>query len=123
MHGNFKHFRELLDKSNPPCVPYIGIFLTDLIFINENPDKIENGLINFQKHEMTAKILRKIQTYQQTSYNLISIEFIQEYLQTVAALSDDLLYAQSLEREGRDENAALQSVSRPKSMRSMTFAF
>ena len=123
MQGNFKHFRDLLDKAKGPCLPYIGIFLADLVFINENPDALNGTLINFQKHEMTAKILRKVQTYQQNSYNLIAVEFIQEYLQNVPELSEGLLYAQSLEREGRDENASVQSVSRPKSMRSLTFAF
>jgi hypothetical protein len=101
----------------------VGIFLADLVFINENPDLLGGSLINFQKHEMTAKILRKVQIYQQNSYNLIAVEFIQEYLQTVPELAETLLYTQSLEREGRDENATVQNVSRPKSMRSLTFAF
>ena len=37
--SNYKAFRELLATCTPPCLPYLGTFLTDLTFIEEgNPD-------------------------------------------------------------------------------------
>ncbi len=44
------------------------------------------------------------------------------YLQSVPVLNDTQLYAQSLEREGRDENASLSTRDKRKSMRALSFA-
>lgn len=33
MEGSFKVYRQTLVEATPPCVPYIGVYLTDLVFI------------------------------------------------------------------------------------------
>ena len=38
-----------------PCVPYIGIYLSDLTFIEDgNPEFLDENLINFQKQEVIS---------------------------------------------------------------------
>ncbi|ELR16435.1 nucleotide exchange factor RasGEF, putative, partial [Acanthamoeba castellanii str. Neff] len=45
----FKNYRESLHEASPPCIPYLGVYLTDLTFIEDgNPDESE-GLVNFYK--------------------------------------------------------------------------
>ncbi|KAJ3135595.1 hypothetical protein HK100_002477 [Physocladia obscura] len=35
LEKNFARYRETLKSSNPPCIPYFGLFLTDLTFIED----------------------------------------------------------------------------------------
>ena len=54
--SSFKKYREALSQARPPCVPYLGLHLTDLTFTegvlkNTVPcsDGCDNDLINFRK--------------------------------------------------------------------------
>uniref|UniRef100_A0A3B3SAJ0 Ras protein specific guanine nucleotide releasing factor 1 n=1 Tax=Paramormyrops kingsleyae TaxID=1676925 RepID=A0A3B3SAJ0_9TELE len=54
--GRFKNLREALKNCDPPCVPYLGMYLTDLAFIEEGtPNYIEDNLVNFSKMRMVSQ--------------------------------------------------------------------
>lgn len=51
--GRFRNMREALHRCDPPCIPYLGMYLTDLSFIEEGtPDYGDGGLLNFSKMRM-----------------------------------------------------------------------
>jgi len=101
--GNFNNFRDALRKSKPPVVPYLGLFLTDLVFITEgNPDTVpDTSLINWWKANLIASVIRDMQQYQDSPYNLEKVEVIQDYLLNRQVLEDEELYKISCQREER----------------------
>lgn len=47
--SNWQVYRQTLKDTNPPCLPFMGLFLTDLTFIEENVSRLPNGFVNFDK--------------------------------------------------------------------------
>lgn len=56
--GRFRNMREALHRCDPPCIPYLGMYLTDLSFIEEGtPNFTDDGLLNFSKMRMVSVFL------------------------------------------------------------------
>ncbi|OTA90618.1 hypothetical protein M434DRAFT_22859 [Hypoxylon sp. CO27-5] len=89
--NNNKVLRARLQGHVPPCLPFLGMFLTDLTFVDiGNPatkqlpgsGSNDNGLtvINFDKHTRTAKIIGELQRFQ-IPYRLTEVPDMQEWIQ------------------------------------------
>ncbi|KAI0539219.1 ras guanine nucleotide exchange factor domain-containing protein [Xylaria digitata] len=89
--NNNRALRTRLQGHVPPCLPFLGMFLTDLTFVDiGNPaTKRHPGIgpscqgmtvINFDKHSRTAKIIGDLQRFQ-LPYRLVEIPDMQEWLQ------------------------------------------
>ncbi|XP_031638575.1 ras-specific guanine nucleotide-releasing factor 2-like isoform X2 [Contarinia nasturtii] len=101
--GRFRSMREALHCCDPPCIPYLGMYLTDLSFIEEGtPDFTPDGLLNFSKMRMLAHVIREIRHFQQTPYKIEHIPKVTSYLLDASLLlDDDELYSKSLQIEPR----------------------
>ncbi|XP_077441830.1 ras-specific guanine nucleotide-releasing factor 2 isoform X2 [Vanacampus margaritifer] len=101
--GRFKNLRETLKNCNPPCVPYLGMYLTDLAFIEEGtPNFTEEGLVNFSKMRMICHIIREIRQFQQTPYRIEHQAKVTHFLlDKTQVMDEDALYALSLKLEPR----------------------
>uniref|UniRef100_A0A8C8E4W6 Ras-specific guanine nucleotide-releasing factor 1 n=1 Tax=Otus sunia TaxID=257818 RepID=A0A8C8E4W6_9STRI len=86
---------------DPPCVPYLGMYLTDLAFIEEGtPNYTEDGLVNFSKMRMISHIIREIRQFQQTSYKIEHQPKVTQYLLDQSFVMDEeTLYEASLRIE------------------------
>jgi son of sevenless-like protein len=105
---SWANYRRELHGINPPCIPFLGIYQTDLTFIEDgNPDKFSTGLWNFKKCRLTASVMSEIQQYQQKPYNLQICQPVLNWLmqsQEQARYTDDKkLYEFSLEAEPREQ--------------------
>ncbi|KAF9903043.1 hypothetical protein BX616_001732, partial [Lobosporangium transversale] len=104
---NWADYREELHSVNPPCVPFVGMYLTDLVMIQDgNQDylKKSNHLINFYKRVKTAEVIREIQQYQSVPYCLTPVPEIQAFIRRgmdgTKSVAD--LYDMSLALEPRE---------------------
>ncbi|KAG0217118.1 hypothetical protein BGX31_000348, partial [Mortierella sp. GBA43] len=108
---SWSEYRQELHSANPPCVPFLGVYLTDLVFIEDGNADFLKGAdqhINFYKRGRTAEVIREIQQYQSVPYCLTSIREIQAFIRRGMDQSKSVsdLYDQSLElepREGEEE--------------------
>ncbi|KAI0236330.1 Ras guanine nucleotide exchange factor bud5, partial [Massospora cicadina] len=79
---NYQTLRELLRVATTPCLPFLGIYLTDLTFADEgNPTYRTSSqgsapIINFSKYQRIARIIQEIQRFQ-VPYNLIEVVELQ----------------------------------------------
>ncbi|KAF9434632.1 hypothetical protein BGZ76_007689 [Entomortierella beljakovae] len=112
---NWAEYRDELHNVNPPCVPFVGMYLTDLVMIQDgNGDflKKSNHLINFYKRVKTAEVIREIQQYQSVPYCLTSVSEIQAFIRRgldgTKSVTD--LYEMSLALEPRDKTTTPNTV-------------
>uniref|UniRef100_A0A8C7GKY1 Ras protein specific guanine nucleotide releasing factor 1 n=1 Tax=Oncorhynchus kisutch TaxID=8019 RepID=A0A8C7GKY1_ONCKI len=91
---------------DPPCVPYLGMYLTDLAFIEEGtPNYTEDKLVNFSKMRMISHIIREIRQFQQTAYKIDHQPKAAQYLlDNSSVLDEESLYEASLRIEPKVNN-------------------
>ena len=107
---NFTEYREMIHSVNPPCIPFLGIYLQDLTFIEDgNADLINKStrLINFSKRQKAAEVIREINQFQSAPYNLAPVPELQSFIKQHLESSRDLdnLYERSLQLEPREAAA------------------
>ena len=104
--GNRNEYRTVLHSANTPCLPFLGVYQSDLTFIEDgNPDRFANGWINLKKNRLNANVILDLKQFQQISYNFIPLKQVQDWLeksiQGCDEISDKYLYEISLKTEPR----------------------
>jgi len=75
-----------------PFIPFEGLFFSDFLGIAENKNNI-NGLINVDKVQLFANVLKSIKRAQVIPYKLERNKFISNYISNVPLLSDEQLWS------------------------------
>ncbi|KAK4966015.1 Ras guanine nucleotide exchange factor bud5 [Elasticomyces elasticus] len=125
---NYAVLRKRLDSHVAPCLPFVGMYLTDLTFVdagNQPTRQLQCAaapadeqqqqpltVINFDKHTRTARIIGQLQRFQ-VPYRLHAVPELQEWIerQIHRVGANDLdcvqkLYCRSLLLEPREVPAA-----------------
>ncbi|KAF1810180.1 ras GEF [Eremomyces bilateralis CBS 781.70] len=89
---NYAVLRQRLQNHVAPCIPFVGIYLTDLTFVDvgnqttrqlpsDGSGRAETSVINFDKHMKTAKIIGQLQRFQ-VPYRLAAVPEMQDWMET-----------------------------------------
>ncbi|TQS37863.1 hypothetical protein Golomagni_01649 [Golovinomyces magnicellulatus] len=125
---NYAGLRRRLHDHVPPCIPFLGMFLTDLTFVDAGnsptrqlPVMGNSGglkVINFDKYTRTAKIISDLQRFQ-LPYRFTEVPELQSWISSqlsrVRNISDDsheqakMLYRKSLRLEPRESHTSNRS--------------
>lgn len=87
---NYAILRQRLQNTVPPCIPFVGTYLTDLTFVDVGnqttrqlsleSDDTTVPVINFGKHMKTAKIISELQRFQ-IPYRFTEVPELQTWMQ------------------------------------------
>jgi hypothetical protein len=89
---NYAVLRQRLQNHVAPCIPFVGIYLTDLTFVDvgnqttrqlpgsETDGSAAKSVINFDKHTKTAKIIGQLQGFQ-VPYKLQPVPEMQDWME------------------------------------------
>jgi hypothetical protein len=74
MEGSFRNYREALQQiSSSPCIPYVGVPVKDLTFIEDGNPNLLNGLINWGKRKLVFDVVGDFLRHQIVSYRIAPI--------------------------------------------------
>jgi len=107
---SYSRYRTELKIANPPCLPYLGVFLTDLTFIEDGiPDFLltkdnRKDIINFEKLRKVAGVIEKILLFQPQCYPFEKVPIIYDYIGNLPQMDEAAAYELSLQIEPKLSN-------------------
>jgi hypothetical protein len=107
---SFKNYRAVLAETQPPCLPYIGLILQDLTFVDVgNPDYLspamcnnKTNLLNYGKRWQQFAILDNVRRFKSWTYNIQKDEKIHKLFNGFSnCLGEEEAWTRSLEIKPR----------------------
>ena len=94
---NWKNYRPLIERESQACIPYVGLFLSDLTFINDSvKSELPDGRLNWKKAARLALIINSIRKMQRRAYAFAPDFQILKYLtEDLTVLEEKELFNQS----------------------------
>jgi len=101
---NMQAYRTRSANALPPVIPFLPIFLKDMIFFNDgNPNTIQGGLINIEKLRMMTEQIKALTLMAHVPYKYQEDTAIQNYIQNPRVESLKALMELSDQLEPRDK--------------------
>ena len=132
---NYAVLRQRLNNHVPPCLPFVGTYLTDLTFVDHGNQAVRNlcqsdgqmQVINFDKYMKTAKVIGEFQRFQ-IPYRLAEVPGLQTWLQDelvrVRSGSEmQMFYRRSLVLEPREPPQPPPAETTPRILESASQRF
>ncbi|XP_025418032.1 ras-specific guanine nucleotide-releasing factor RalGPS1-like isoform X2 [Sipha flava] len=88
--NNWRNLRDHLETLRLPCIPYLGVFLTDLVYVDMAHPHKSSGLLESEARRLKMNnILRVISHMQQSRYDhLIQFPKINDYFNSIRYIEE-----------------------------------
>ena len=86
--NNFKNYREVIDISPSPTIPFIACFQKDWVYFQETTKAVVKNLINVDVIDQGVKLLDKILYMRNDDYNIVPDEEVIDVLSRITASLD-----------------------------------
>ncbi|KAJ3191618.1 hypothetical protein HK101_007556 [Irineochytrium annulatum] len=101
---SFAGYRQALRRAEMPCIPYLGVFLRDLLYIDEaNKDRRADGCVNLAKFLLMGDVIVMMKSFQLARHS-VGVQRDPTVLGVILdrpLMTDDEAYERSLELEPR----------------------
>jgi hypothetical protein len=101
--NNYRNYRESMEKcrlNNAFALPYFGIYLRDLVFIDEGNATDKDGSLNLDKIQLIANVLKDMKFFQKKDFtNKVADMETQAFFQVLKGLGEEELDKLSIQRE------------------------
>ncbi len=122
LQSNCSLLRQRYAAAKPPCLPYLGTYLTDLVMIGEQKTRIGDK-INYRKLQLQEKCLSALvrRNEEGIKFGFREVREIKNFILDDAWLykTDDELMKRSLELEPRAAEGGTAKISKSKSVSGM----
>lgn len=98
--GSYRAYRDHLAQLAPPAIPYVGLLLQDLTFLDTNASLID-GLVNWTKRAKMYELVDAVLRFQQPAFNLQVVPQVQAFLSAQPTYTEDELFRISVANEPR----------------------
>ncbi|EFA86730.1 RasGEF domain-containing protein [Heterostelium album PN500] len=108
---NFKMYRKMLSLVSPsePCIPYVGLFLTDYTYLDEsNPPLVNGGMVNVERIYLIGNRVQEFfQLFTNCSYNFQSQPQVREAILGEKVWDENETFRLSKIREEHNNNGTV----------------
>ncbi|OHT15169.1 RasGEF domain containing protein [Tritrichomonas foetus] len=80
---DYANYRPVIAAAIEPCIPFIGCFQKDLIYVQEGFPNNINGLTNFKKCAACISLIKQIERFQNERYSFIPNKKILELITSI----------------------------------------
>lgn len=97
--NNYANYRASLKTVKLPALPYLGVYLRDIVFLDQgNPDYFgeNNVTINFEKLQLLGTTFCDVKKFQKIAYHYQIHEPLRDFLLRLPVLPEEMLYKHSL---------------------------
>ncbi|KAG6372794.1 ras GEF [Boletus reticuloceps] len=112
-YKHYNNYRSTLATVAPPCVPFVGVFLTALTHIQEgSKNYLPGDLVNFRKRQKSSEVIQDLQRWQTQPHNFHPLPSVLVFLnESLSQFGDhdasEVFWKLSMEREPRERDEQL----------------
>ncbi|OQR82670.1 hypothetical protein ACHHYP_15644 [Achlya hypogyna] len=107
-----RDMNRVMKTVKPPCMPYLGLYLQNIVGLNELPKYEEESIVNFNRLRLLGSLAQDLLSYQSTPFPITSSRKIEELLHVdLAYTTDEARFDRSHAVESRSSIDAFEAES------------